>query len=54
MVVLKARQNDEFWCFLFDLVEEWLSNRGLKFSGWVVTFFDCGEWFLMWLMVDDQ
>jgi hypothetical protein len=34
--------------FLFD----WLSKRGLKFSGGVVTVFDCGEGFLMWLMVD--
>jgi hypothetical protein len=31
--VLKRRGKGEFWFFfLFDLVEEWLSNRGLKFS----------------------
>jgi hypothetical protein len=52
-VVPKRRENGEFWCFfLFDLVEEWLSNGGLKFSGGVVMVFDCGERFLMWLMVD--
>ena len=52
-VALKRRENGEFWFFfLFDLVEEWLSNGGLKFSGWVVTVFDCGERFSIWLMVD--
>jgi hypothetical protein len=32
----------KFGVFLFDLVEEWLSNGGLKFSGWVVSGFQCG------------